>query len=336
MISNGSKDFIIKANVVEEYVGNYEGTIEIPEGVIRIAMGAFPPTWVRDYSKVTKIVFPRSLKCIPSGVCSMWNNLKEVVIPEGVTTISETAFFETAIEEIVIPSTVERIGTRAFSLCKNLKKITLNHVSTAILNRVMCADYSSVSSYEVRRANMLPALPFKIYIGSSPELELSQFFKYCDLEDEKTKFSIKDWFVFYGDYLVGYLGKETELKLPENTKGIAYEAFANNKSIRSVVMSEKVKWIAQEAFAGCSSLHTVKLNAAMEQIGDQAFINSGIREIRIPYKVKYVGERAFDNCRLLNKLIIEDKLSSRSYWRTEGWHRWWQSGLLVQPDYDYI
>lgn len=50
-------------------------------------------------------------------------NLKSVVIPSTVVYISDYAFNNTAIEEIIIPESVTEIGEAAFSACKELRNI---------------------------------------------------------------------------------------------------------------------------------------------------------------------------------------------------------------------
>ena len=316
--------------VIESYIGNVEGTLVIPEGITRIAGGAFSPTWVKDYSKIKKIVFPSTLKCIPARLCSMWEQLEEVIIPEGVTTISDGAFFKTAIKEISIPSTVNRIGKEVFNLCENLESVIINHSTTAIINRLLSKEYNKNSVWGDRKE---PELAFKVYIGSSKEIELSRFFRYFDPEDEKMRFSICNCFVFYGDFVVGYIGNETNLRLPDISKGIAYEAFCSNKTIRSVILNEKLKGIGSLAFSNCTQLEAVALNENLEKIEDGAFRSCGIREIRIPQKVKYVGARAFENCTQLQSIIIERKVED--YYR-KNWHSDWSLGLNKSPDYKII
>ena len=51
---------------------------------------------------------------------------KYSIIPEGIKEIGKHAFWDSSIEIITIPSTVEKIGLSAFSRCKNLKTVTLN------------------------------------------------------------------------------------------------------------------------------------------------------------------------------------------------------------------
>ncbi len=52
---------------------------------------------------------------------------------------------------------------------------------------------------------------------------------------------------------------------------IGYKAFAMNKSIESVDLSDRVKKIKSKAFINCSNLHTIKISSSIESIAEQVF-----------------------------------------------------------------
>ncbi|MCR5480903.1 MAG: leucine-rich repeat domain-containing protein, partial [Ruminococcus sp.] len=72
------------------------GTIRVPDGVIKIAPGAFSSS-----------------------------NFREVYLPETVTVIGESAFAFSKLEKIVLKEGLHTIGSRAFEECDLLKEITL-------------------------------------------------------------------------------------------------------------------------------------------------------------------------------------------------------------------
>ena len=63
---------------------------------------------------------------IPEYAFVWCSSLKKVVFPENLIEIRNSAFFGTAIEELVLPPHVKCIGQFAFTACKELKTITLN------------------------------------------------------------------------------------------------------------------------------------------------------------------------------------------------------------------
>jgi hypothetical protein len=54
-------------------------------------------------------------------------NLKEIVIPEGITEIRSNCFINCKnLEKVVLPSTLKLIDTNAFYGCDNLKEVIYN------------------------------------------------------------------------------------------------------------------------------------------------------------------------------------------------------------------
>ena len=63
---------------------------------------------------------------ITKGFSKNYPNLKEIIIPEGITSIDEEAF-EGCVDltKITLPSSLKHIGRNAFADCKNLKTVVL-------------------------------------------------------------------------------------------------------------------------------------------------------------------------------------------------------------------
>lgn len=75
------------------------------------------------FSKILCFTFPSS-------------KLATLVIPEGIKTIGEYAFFQnTKIEELVIPQSVDKISSMAFTGCRGLKTVTFLRETEEILNK---------------------------------------------------------------------------------------------------------------------------------------------------------------------------------------------------------
>lgn len=323
--------FVIKKErddyVIKKYIGDVKGDLIIPEGVTKISNDAFEYSWTRTYPEIKKIVFPKTLKKIPNCFSS-WKHLKEIEIPEGVTAISDSAFFDTGLKTVLLPSTIDKIGKSAFSLCEDLKKITITHLSSSILNSLMNNDYISYS----REGE--PKLAFTLCFGSSKEIDLTDYFRYYNSQNEKLKFSFNDFFILYGNYVVGYVGKERNITIPDCVIGIAPEAFINNLNIQSVTFKDKVNFVGDSAFEGCKNLHTVNINSSLETIGHYAFSDSGIKNIILPPKIKSMGEAIFINCKNLESITITEKLTGD--YRTSKWNPNWKDGLYASIKYDFI
>ena len=127
----------------------FTGSLTIPEGVAEIADGAFSSLhqFNRDRMFNGTLTLPSTLKTIGaeafaytdfSGELSagltkieklsfahMYGLKTEVVIPEGVTEIGESAFQCSYMPSVRLPSTLKKIEKQAFMYAYNLTKITL-------------------------------------------------------------------------------------------------------------------------------------------------------------------------------------------------------------------
>lgn len=318
---------------LKDYLGSAEGTLYIPDGITRISEGAFRRFRTSAYKKVTKIVFPKTLKRIPDGPFCHWETLTEVVIPEGITSIVGNAFTGTALREVTLPSTLEQLGKEVFIYCDQLQKVTINHLSTNLLNSLLNPSYEIPETKYDSRAEV-HILKFKIFFGSDESWEFSQFYHFYSPRLEKAKFELKNMCVLYNNAVVGCVGEETHLQIPDTATAIGITAFQDNHTLQSVTMGPKVKIISWSAFENCTSLKTVTLNSKLEEIGDFAFRNTGIETIIIPPKVTYVGDAAFDDCRHLKSVIVEKALIGD--YRMDRWHLYWNRGLYGRYDYKTV
>ena len=84
-----------------------------------------PDNDTRFNSSIEHVLLPEGLTTIGEHAFWGFTALAEITIPSQVTTIGKNAFGSCfGIEEIVIPASVESIGENAFSYCEKLKKIT--------------------------------------------------------------------------------------------------------------------------------------------------------------------------------------------------------------------
>ena len=70
------------------------------------------------------VVFPDSLKTIGLGAFSACSELKHITLPEGLIEIQMGAFIDAPLEELTIPSTVQFIGSYAFTDLSHMSYVT--------------------------------------------------------------------------------------------------------------------------------------------------------------------------------------------------------------------
>ncbi len=204
----------------------------------------------------------------------------EIVIPETynglpVTSIGGWAFEgETQITRIVIPSTMESIGTSAFEGCDKLIEVV---------------NKSSLT----------------ITTGDSGNGGVAVHAKQVITDTADSNIVKQNGYTFYNDngnyYLIEYTGTNTRLVLPDTILGNSYaiytQAFRERENITSVTIGNNVTSIGDGAFVGCYNLTSVTIGNLVTSIGDEAFAVCRLTAITIPNSVTSIGAFAFEENR---------------------------------------
>lgn len=125
---------------------NYDGAVEIPDGVTRIGKKAFllcmnlksieiPNSVTKigleafcDCMRLTSIEIPDSVTEIGRGAFGGCESLTSIAIPDSVTIIGEDAFIWcSSLSSIEIPDSVTEIGESTFEGCTSLVELHLRH-----------------------------------------------------------------------------------------------------------------------------------------------------------------------------------------------------------------
>lgn len=202
----------------------------------------------------------------------------DLVIPEGVTSIGDFAFYGKDITSVTIPDSVTSIGDEAFCNCGNLTSVIIPDSVTSI-GRQAFSECGSLTNI---------AIPDSItYIGS-------EAFSGCKK-------------LVYNEYDNGYyLGNESNpclvfLKVKDN-------------SITNFELNSGSKVIYGFAFNGCKSLTNIALPNGVTQIGSNAFGEcDSLTSIAIPESVTYIGQGVFAGCSSLISITIPDGVTKIEY-----------------------
>lgn len=102
--------------------------------------------------------------------------------------------------------------------------------------------------------------------------------------------------------LVGYVGTETEVKIPSSINNlkvieIADEAFMNNTKITKVKATNNIVTIGDRVFFGCTSLKEVKAIKSVTSMGESVFEGcTSLTDVTIPDTVVNIPARTFYGC----------------------------------------
>lgn len=95
----------------DQYQNSNIKKVVVEEGITHIGNAAF-----RDFTELTSISIPNTVKSIGNGSVSYCSKLESLVIPDSVTSIGEEAFdYNRMLTSVTIGNSVESIGAYAFS-----------------------------------------------------------------------------------------------------------------------------------------------------------------------------------------------------------------------------
>jgi hypothetical protein len=111
--------------------------------------------------------------------------------------------------------------------------------------------------------------------------------------------------------IYGYRGTATVVTIPPRIRNLPVrldsDAFAGNKNITSVILSEGVEVIGRSAFADCTSLTSITIPNSVEIIDTGAFSNcSRLTSITIPAgNLRQLSSNAFQGCTGLTSVTFQ-------------------------------
>ena len=105
--------------------------------------------------------------------------------------------------------------------------------------------------------------------------------------------------------LTKYIGKETEVVIPEGIAAIGKKAFAENKKLTKVILPDSVNSIEKEAFASCKKLNDVIMGNGIVSIGARAFAHCvSLEKLILPERLETIEEDAFCCCECLKSVVF--------------------------------
>lgn len=245
-----------------------------------------------------------SLKTIAVGT-------KDGVLPSTLTSIGASAFAETALEELTIPSSVTTMGNYAFEYCASLKKVTILNSKFSDGEFAYCYSLATV---------VLPST-LKTFGTASSIFESCVSLvtvQYCD-ED--------------GSNVTGTEGTAT---FPENLANFSTTkkaAIFKNTGLKKIIMPAKITAYTENAytfidcedleeitfpssvsaasvslaaymFMGCSSLKTINNSDAIASAGDYCFAGCGFETLALD-KCATIGASCFKGCYSLKEISLK-------------------------------
>ncbi len=263
--------------------------------------------------KESTLTLPSDITQINQCAFSGCSGLTSVTIGNSVTSIGYSAFDGcSGLTSITIPNSVTSIGDLTFYGCSGLMSVTIG-------NRVTSIGYSAFSGC-YKLVEVINKSGLNITKGSNNNGDIACYALNVK-EDGTSDIVNKDGYLFYTydnvNYLVAYVGSNTDLTLPDDYNGQNYKlnnyAFYNCSGLTSVTIPDSVTSISDGAFEYCSGLTSITIGNRVTSIGDGAFICcSGLTSVTIGNSVTSIGDLAFSCCSGLTSVTIGNSVTSIS------------------------
>ncbi len=217
--------------------------------------------WSDKSDQIRKVIIEDGVTRI--GSCAFWKcGVLSAEISSSVTEIGNHAFRESSIIAAVIPSNVKTIGDSAFRGCKNLSEVTISEGVETIEQNAFSACTSLTSI----------ALP-----ASIGEVGAAAFFQ-CQALISAT-FAPGSKQVKLGDNIFTQCYYLMGVTLPPNIDRISMGMFQNCLMLPGVEITQGAESICESAFASCSGFTTVIIPDSVTSIERSAFASCPLSDI---------------------------------------------------------
>ena len=205
---------------------------------------------------------------VPEGITTIVRGafyaaqVEKVTLPEGLMEIQQEAFYDCfALRSISLPESLQSIGASAFSSCRALAEITLPEGLRTIGTRAF--DWTGLTSLH---------LPENL-----EEIGYSAFSSNAELQ---------------------------EVTFPKNLRVIPTDMLYNCSALEKVVLPEQLERIEASAFAYGEALTEIDLPEGVQFLGRNAFERCGFASICIPDSVTEIEGNPFKNCKALRTVEL--------------------------------
>ena len=262
-------------------------SISVPTGITSVG-----PYLLSYCTSLKSFEVPSDWTKIPNNLFRSCEGLEEVEFPAaGMVEIGSGAFEgckSLQSSGFSIPSTVNRIGTYAFSGCSSLTNVTVPEGVDSLKSGLFqgCTGLTSVT------------------VSSTLKVVDSGVFKGCN-NPNLTSISLPSTVTSIGDNAFEGCSGLTSFTIPADVTNLGGSALKGCTGLTSVTIPSKVSSLGTYVFANCTNLTSVTIEDGVTLLGYGAFSGcTGLTSVIIPSSVAFIAKAAFANCNNMTSIEI--------------------------------
>ncbi len=246
-----------------------------------------------------------------------------LVIPEGVKSIGDYAFYRNGFSVVVLPASLEYIGISAFSYCENLTRVVFLGNNLKIIENF--AFYNDKALEEVALPDGVESLgtstfrfctSLKSIVLPASLVSLGNYVFANDSNLNEVVFERGSQLTEIGKYCFSETAV-SGIVLPSNLKKLGESAFSYCYNLTEITIPGSLEVWDAFAFAFCRGLKTVTIEEGVEYIGAYAFAfvapnttsvyyNRVLETVNMPSSVRAIYPFAFIACSALTDISFEN------------------------------
>jgi hypothetical protein len=242
-------------------------SVTLPDNITTIGGYAFV-----NCGSLTSINIPNSVTDIGDSAFAKCGSLTSINIPDTVTVIGGYAFANCeSLTSVSIPDSVTTIGDSAFYGCKSLTAINIgsNNPNYSSEDGVLFnKNKTTLIHYPAEKTGSY-AIPDSVTDINTWSLGGCRRLTAINIDSNNPNYSSEDGVLFDKNKttLIHYPAEKTgPYAIPDSVTDIGVWAFANCKSLTSIIIPDSVINIVAWAFANCKSLARIHNKRATPQI----------------------------------------------------------------------
>ena len=275
--------------------------------------GVYSP--FRGCNSLQVVEFEDGMTRIPNSILCYCAAKLNIVIPDSVTEIGESAFFNSGLLSVTIPDTVVTIEEGAFSGCTELTNVKVPDSVTSMGESIFQNCIGLTDVILPGAWGVIPASTFegcialeKLVLPESVKNIQSCAFKNCtalkELVWSKAPEAIESNAFYNCDAIA-------EIDIPATVTSVGSQAFYDCDGLTRVTIPDSVTSLGNSVFYDCDALTEVKLGTGITDIPASAFRHCDILEqVAVPRRVTVIKDSAFKDSVKFSAITIPRSVTS--------------------------